>query len=71
MRLLQVVGLVLVLLGGYVLVRGFSYTSRKSVVEIGEFQAALEEKREVPRWAGGVAVTAGLLLLVAGVRRRP
>lgn len=71
MRLLQVVGLVLVLLGGYVLVRGFLYTSRKSVVEIGEFQAALEEKRELPRWAGGVAVTAGLLLLVAGVRRRP
>jgi hypothetical protein len=30
----------------------------------------MEERRSVPAWIGGVAAAAGLVLLVAGSRRR-
>lgn len=70
MRLLQLLGLGSILFGAFVLVRGFSYTSDRRVLEIGEFRASVEEKRSVPPWVGAIAVTAGLLLFVAGTRTR-
>ena len=70
MRPLPIVGLLLVLVGGFVLVRGFSFTSQKSVLKVGDFQASVEERRDVPAWAGAIAVAGGIVLLIAGSRRR-
>ena len=70
MRPLAVAGLLLLVLGGFVLFRGLSFTSQKSVLKVGDFQASVEERREVPDWAGAVAVAGGLVLLLAGSRRR-
>ena len=70
MRPLAVAGLLLLVLGGVVLLHGLSFTSQKSVLKVGDFQASVEERREVPTWAGALAVAGGLVLLVAGSRRR-
>ena len=70
MRPLTLAGLVLLLLGGFVLLRGLSYTSQKSVLKVGDFHATVEERQTVPPWIGAVAVFGGIVLLVAGSRRR-
>ena len=70
MRPLTIAGLVLLVLGGFVLLRGLSFTSQKSVFKVGDFQASVEERREVPPWLGAVAVASGIALLLAGTRRR-
>ena len=70
MRPLTLAGLVLLALGGFVVLRGLSYTSQKSVLKVGDFQAMVEERQSVPPWIGAVAVVGGIVLLVAGSRRR-
>ena len=70
MRPLTIAGLILLLLGGFVLLRGLSYTSQKSVLKVGDFHATVEERQTVPPWIGAGAVVAGIVLLVAGSRRR-
>lgn len=70
MRPATLVGLVLVAVGGFILIRGLSYTSDRSVFKVGDIEASLEQKRSVPAWAGGLAAAAGLVLIVAGSRRR-
>ena len=70
MRPLTLAGLVLLVLGGYVLLRGLSFTSQKSVIKVGDFKASVEERREVPAWVGAVALAGGIVLLLSGTRRR-
>lgn len=70
MRPATIAGLLLLAVGGFILVRGLNYTADRSVIKVGEFEASLEERRAVPAWAGGLAAAAGLVLLVAGSRRR-
>jgi hypothetical protein len=70
MRPLTLVGLALLVLGGFVLLRGLSYTSQKSVLKVGDFNATVEERQAVPPWVGAAAVVGGIVLLVVGSRRR-
>ena len=65
-----IIGIVLVLLGGFVLVRGLSYSSDRSVIKVGDFKASVEERRSVPTWLGAVAIVGGLALVLAGSRRK-
>jgi hypothetical protein len=64
------IGIVLLLLGGFVVVRGLSYTSERSVLKVGDLKASVEEKRSVPTWAGALAIVGGLALVIAGSRRK-
>lgn len=63
---LIVVGLVGVLWGG------FSWTQEKTVVDVGPFKATTQEHKTIPfpPVAGGVALVAGVVLLVLPGRRR-
>jgi hypothetical protein len=63
---LIVVGLVGVLWGG------FSWTQEKTVVDVGPFKATTQEHKAIPfpPVAGGVALVAGIVLLVLPGRRR-
>jgi uncharacterized membrane protein YfcA len=70
MRLLQIVGLLLILAAGYVLFRGVSYTSRRHVLEVGDFKAQVEEKQSIPPWVTGTIAGLGVALLVVGSRRK-
>ena len=66
MRPVTIAGVLLLALGAFILFRGLSYTSDRSVLKVGEFQASVEERRSVPAWAGALIAVAGIALLVTG-----
>ena len=63
--LLIVVGIVSLALGG------ISYTSREKVIDIGPIEATAEKRERIPLppVAGGLALAAGVVLLIAGNKR--
>ena len=69
MRLVQIVGILCLLAGGYILIRGFTYTKQESVIEIGDLKAGVKEKKTVPPLVGGLAIVAGVGLIALGARR--
>ena len=65
----KVVGVILIVLGLLGLAwGGFNYTTREKVLDVGPIHATREETHNipVPPIAGGVALVAGILLLVVG-----
>ncbi|HEX6973151.1 MAG TPA: hypothetical protein VF147_02055 [Vicinamibacterales bacterium] len=70
---MKIAGIVLIVVGLLALAYGgFSYTKREKVLDLGPLQASTETKKTVPvpPIFGGVAVAAGVVLLIAGARRR-
>jgi hypothetical protein len=63
-------GLILLCFGGFALIRGASVTTKRSVLEVGDFKMTADERRTLPPWAGGLAVGVGVALLVTGIRRQ-
>lgn len=70
-KVMIVLGVVLLLGGGFVLGKGLTYSKKRAGIKIGEFQAALKTQETVPPWIGGVAAGAGVALLIAGLVRKP
>jgi drug/metabolite transporter (DMT)-like permease len=70
MKALQIIGALLIAAGLYVLVRGASYPSDKSLFRVGDVEAKIERHHQVPPWVGGVGIAAGLVLVVVGVGKR-
>ncbi len=69
----RIAGIVLIVIGLVGLLwGGFSWTREKTVVDLGPIQARTEERRTIPipPVAGGIAVVAGIVLLVVPGRRR-
>jgi hypothetical protein len=72
MKMASLVGIVLIVLGVVGLaLGGFSYTKREKVVDIGPIEATAERHERIPisPIAGGIALAAGVVLLIAGNRR--
>ena len=70
---MKIAGIALIVIGLIALAYGgFSYTQREKVIDLGPLQASTETKKTVPLPPifGGVAVAAGVALLIAGQRRR-
>ena len=69
-RLAGVVLIVLGLVG--VLWGGFSWTRDKTIVDVGPFKATTETRETIPfpPVAGGIALVAGVVLLVLPGRKR-
>lgn len=66
-------GIVLLVVGLVALAyRGFSYTTRETVLDIGPIEATAEKEKTIPipPIAAGAAVLAGVALIVAGSRKR-
>jgi len=71
MKPLMIAGIVLVVLGAFVVFRGgFSFGSQRSVLRVGDLEVSAEERRQVPDWVGGVAILGGIVLIGAGVQNR-
>ncbi|MBZ5641176.1 MAG: DUF308 domain-containing protein [Acidobacteriia bacterium] len=69
MKPATVLGILLIVLGIFALVyQGFTYTTRKKVLDIGPLQATKEEHKTVPLppVLGGIALVSGVVLLFAG-----
>lgn len=70
MRPLSIAGIVLIILGAIVLIRGGSFTSRRDVVKVGDLKITADEHQSIPPWVGGLAIVAGIGLVVTGGRRQ-
>jgi hypothetical protein len=65
-------GIILIVAGLLgVIYGGFSYTRERTVVDLGSVVAKIDEKKSVsiPPVAGGVAIVAGVVMVLASRRR--
>ena len=72
MKMASLVGILLIVVGVIGLaVGGINYTRREKVIDIGPIEATAEKHERIPLSpiAGGIALAAGVVLLVAGNRR--
>ena len=70
---MRVLGIVLIILGVIGLAYGgITYTRRQQTVNLGPLSATVREKETIPLppIVGGIALVAGVALLVMGGRRR-
>ena len=70
---MRVAGFLLVLIGIVMLVYGgFSYTRERKVLDVGPLEARVNERHTVPfpPIAGGLALAAGIVLVLADRRAR-
>ncbi len=70
MRLSLIAGLLLVIAGAFVLYNGGSFTTQREVLKLGDLKVTAEEEHPVAPWVAGVAIVAGLALVVAGARKK-
>ncbi|HEY7442918.1 MAG TPA: hypothetical protein VH701_10905 [Vicinamibacterales bacterium] len=71
---MKVIAVLLIVLGLVALAYGgITMTTRDKVVDLGPVEVTQEEKHRLPLppVVGGVAVAAGIILLVAGARKSP
>ena len=69
MRAFLVAGILVLGLGGFVLLRGGTFTRRHDVLKVGDVKISADSRESIPTWLGWVAVLAGSALLMAGMRK--
>jgi type II secretory pathway component PulM len=69
MKALQIVGAVLIAAGLYVLIKSPTFSRQESVLKIGTVEATVQRQQDIPAWAGGAAIAAGIVLIVVGARK--
>ena len=70
---MRIAGVILVIAGALALAYGgFSFTKETHKAEVGPLKFSVQEKERVnvPQWAGLGAILAGVVLLVAGGRKK-
>ena len=70
---MKVFGIILIVVGILMFVFGnVTFTSKKKVADVGPVEINKKEKKTIawPNYAGGVAIAAGLVVLIAGSKRR-
>lgn len=70
MRALQISGALLIAIGLWIMIRPPSYSREESVFKLGDVEAKMQHQQPVPGWVGGLALGAGLVLVVVGLARR-
>jgi membrane protein DedA with SNARE-associated domain len=70
MRPLVLIGIIVAIVGGILLYNGGNFTTRKSLVEIGDVKITAPDEHAIPKWAAGIAILAGVGLVVVGSQRR-
>lgn len=70
MKGLTLAGILVAAVGIFILVRGLSYKSSNTVLEVGGLKASVEERRSVPTWIGVAAIVGGLVMVGAGARKK-
>jgi hypothetical protein len=70
---MRIVGIVLIVIGVISLaIGGISYTKREKVIDLGPIEATAERQKTIPLppLLGGLALAGGVVLLIAGSKRR-
>ncbi len=69
---MKALGTVLIVAGIIMMaVTGFNFKTEKKVLDLGPLDVKKEQSHHVgwPIWAGGIAVVAGIIVLVAGRKK--
>jgi uncharacterized membrane protein HdeD (DUF308 family) len=70
---MKLVGIVLIVLGVLALVyQGIQYTSKEKILDIGSIKLSADTKKTIPLppIVGGVAIVAGIALILADRRKK-
>jgi hypothetical protein len=70
---MRITGIILIVLGVIALAYGgISYTKEEKVLDIGPFEATAKTRETIPLppLLGGLALAGGIVLMIAGSRRR-
>jgi len=70
---MRIIGIVLIVIGLISLaLGGISYTTKEKVVDLGPIQATAERHKTIPLppLLGGLALAGGVVLLIAGSKKR-
>ena len=71
MRPLIIAGVLLAVLGSFIVFRGgFSFGTQRTVISVGDLEVSAEEGRTIPPWVGGVAIVGGVLLVGSALLNR-
>lgn len=70
MRPLVLIGVVLMAIGGFLLYQGGTFKTRDKILEVGDVKVTATDKHSVPTWVAGLALVAGLGLVLAGAAQR-
>jgi hypothetical protein len=65
---MRTIGIVLIVIGiGMLLIRGFSVKTEEKVIDVGPLEVNKKENKWIgwPVYAGGIAIVAGLIMVVA------
>jgi hypothetical protein len=65
-----IAGIALIIAGAFVFLRGGSFTSRRNVLNVGGMTVTAEEQHPIRPWVAGLALVAGVVLVVSGTRRK-
>ncbi len=70
---MRITGIVLIVIGVISLaIGGISYTKREKVLDIGPIEATAERQKTIPLppLLGGLALAGGIVLVIAGAKKR-
>jgi hypothetical protein len=70
---MKTIGIILIVIGVIALaLQGISYTTKEKVVDLGPVEATAEDEHYIPLppVLGGLALVGGVVLVIAGSRRR-
>ena len=70
---MKAAGIVLIIVGVLMfLFNGISFTEEKEVADLGPIEINKKEKKSVgwPVYAGGIVIGAGVVLLIAGAKKK-
>ena len=63
------IGIALIIAGVAVYLRG-GITRKEEVIDVGPLTVSKSERQPIPPWIAGLAVAAGVLLVVSGARQK-
>jgi hypothetical protein len=66
----MIVGVLLILLGGIILVRGLTYKTTEQVAKVGDVAITDTDKHGVPQWVGIAALAGGVVIVAAGATKK-
>lgn len=69
MRAVQISGFVLIAIGLWIIIRPPSYSHDETVLKFGDVEAKIQQQRPVPRWAAGIGLGAGIVIVLVGFRK--
>ena len=72
MRPIAILGIILIIFGVFVFAsEGITYTKTEKILDLGPIEATAKHRKTIPisPVAGGIAVAAGVVLVIAGAKR--